>query len=116
MLFICYPQCQTCRKAQRWLDERGIHYQLRNIKTDHPSREELTAWQARSRLPLKRFWNTSGQQYRTLALSSKLPQMTEVQQLDLLAGDGMLVKRPLLVDGDLVLVGFNESEWADRLG
>lgn len=115
MLFICYPQCKTCQKARQWLDERGVRYELRNIKTDKPAAGELQAWQARSKLPLKRFWNTSGRQYRALGISGKLPELPEEQQLALLASDGMLVKRPLLVAEDWVLVGFRESEWQERL-
>ena len=115
MLFVCYPKCSTCQKAKAWLDERGISYELRDIKTDSPTAEELRAWHARSGLPLKRFFNTSGLQYKALGLKDKLPTMTEDEQLALLATDGMLVKRPLLVADDLVLVGFREKEWEERL-
>ncbi len=114
MLFLCYPQCTTCKKAQRWLDENGLTYTLRDIRTDNPTAAELADWQKRSGLPLKRFFNTSGQLYRELALSQKLPDMPEAAQLTLLASDGMLVKRPILVTEQTVLVGFREAEW-DKL-
>lgn len=114
MLFVCYPNCSTCKKAQKWLESAGLEFTLRNIKTEQPTREELTAWQQKSGLPLKKFFNTSGQGYRALGLKDRLPTMSEEEQLDLLATDGMLVKRPILVNGDTVLVGFKESEWADR--
>lgn len=97
MLFLCYPKCSTCQKAKAWLDERGISYELRDIKTDNPTAEELTLWYRKSGLPLKKFFNTSGLQYKALGLKDKLPDMSEAEQLALLATDGMLVKRPLLV-------------------
>ena len=115
MLFVCYPKCSTCQKAKAWLDARGVTYTLRDIKLDNPTVEELKAWHARSGLPLKRFFNTSGLQYKALGLKDKLPTMTEDEQLALLATDGMLVKRPLLVADDFVLVGFREKEWEERL-
>lgn len=115
MLFICYPKCTTCQKAKAWLDAQGVSYTLRDIKTDRPSREELTAWHAASGLPLRRFFNTSGLLYKSLELKTKLPTMTENAMLDLLSTDGMLVKRPLLVGDDFVLVGFREAEWAEAL-
>ncbi|MGM9537766.1 MAG: arsenate reductase family protein [Candidatus Onthomonas sp.] len=115
MLFLCYPKCTTCKKAQAWLDSRGLTYDLRDIKTDNPTVEELTGWYHRSGLPLKRFFNTSGLQYKALNLKDRLPGMTEEEQLALLASDGMLVKRPILVKGDTVLVGFREAQWADAL-
>ena len=115
MLFVCYPKCTTCQKAQKWLDETGAAYTVRNIKEDNPTRAELEQWHQRSGLPLKRFFNTSGLQYKALGLKDKLPTMTEDEQLALLATDGMLVKRPLLVADDLVLVGFREKEWEERL-
>ena len=115
MLFVCYPKCTTCQKAKKWLDEKEISYTLRDIKTENPTQEELRQWHAQSGLPLKRFFNTSGQQYRALGLKDKLPAMSEAEQLALLATDGMLVKRPLLVAGDKVLVGFQEAAWAAAL-
>lgn len=115
MLFVCYPKCTTCQKARAWLDSRGLSYELRDIKEHNPSRAELAAWYKRSGLPLKRFFNTSGLVYKSLGLSAKLPAMSEDEQLDLLATDGMLVKRPLAVGDDFVLVGFREPEWAARL-
>lgn len=115
MLFLQYPPCSTCKKAKKWLDEHGVAYEARDIKQDNPTQEELRAWQARSGLPLKRFFNTSGQLYRGLQLKEKLPAMPEAEQLALLAGDGMLVKRPLAVGEDFVLVGFKEAEWEQTL-
>lgn len=115
MLFVWYPPCSTCQKAKQWLDDHGIAYEARHIKTQNPSAEELCAWQARSGLPLKRFFNTSGQRYRELALKEKLPAMPQDEQLALLASDGMLVKRPLLVGQGMVLVGFQEQRWAQAL-
>ena len=115
MTFICYPKCTTCRKAQKWLDENRIAYDLRNIKLENPAYEELAAWHQRSGLPLKKFFNTSGLLYKSLALKDKLPAMNEDEMLKLLAADGMLVKRPLLVGNDFVLVGFKAAEWAERL-
>ena len=112
MLFVCYPKCSTCKKAEVWLVEKGISFQKRDIKEDNPTREELARWLAASGLPVKRFFNTSGLQYKALGLKDRLPAMTVEEQLDLLATDGMLVKRPILVDGDTVLVGFKEAEWA----
>ena len=116
MLFLCYPKCTTCQKARRWLDGHGAAYELRDIKESNPSLEELRAWHAASGLPLRRFFNTSGQQYRALGLKDRLASMTEEEQLALLASDGMLVKRPILVDGARVLVGFREAAWAEALG
>lgn len=112
MLFVCYPKCSTCKKAEAWLVEKGISFQKRDIKEDNPTREELARWLAASGLPVKRFFNTSGLQYKALGLKDRLPAMTVEEQLDLLSTDGMLVKRPILVDGDKVLVGFKEAEWA----
>ena len=112
MLFVCYPKCSTCKKAEAWLVEKGISFQKRDIKEDNPTREELARWLAASGLPVKRFFNTSGLQSKALGLKDRLPAMTVEEQLDLLATDGMLVKRPILVDGDKVLVGFKEAEWA----
>ena len=115
MTFICYPKCTTCQKAQKWLDENGISYTFRDIKMEHPTYEELSAWHRRSGLPLKRFFNTSGLLYKSMGLKDKLPQMSEDEMLKRLAADGMLVKRPLLVGDDFVLVGFKEAEWESRL-
>ena len=115
MLFLCYPKCSTCQKARRWLDERGLAYDVRDIKTDNPTADELRDWHRKSGLPLKRFFNTSGLQYKALGLKDKLPGMTEEEQYALLATDGMLVKRPLLLDGETVLVGFREAQWAEAL-
>lgn len=109
--FICYPRCSTCQKAMRYLEERGISFELRDIKADRPTREELAVWVKRSGLPLKKFFNTSGLLYKSLELKSKLPTMSEDEMLTLLASDGMLVKRPLLIGEDFVLVGFKEKEY-----
>ncbi len=111
--FVCYPRCSTCKKAQKWLEEHGIDFEIRHIAEDNPSKKEIKAWSKDSGLPLKRFFNTSGQLYRSLELSKKLPDMTEAEQYALLASDGLLVKRPIAVDGDRVLVGFKEADWAD---
>ena len=116
MLFVCYPKCTTCQKAKAWLEARGLAFDLRDIKTHNPTGEELRRWHARSGLPLKRFFNTSGLQYKALGLKDRLPGMSEEEQLDLLSTDGMLVKRPILVGEDFVLVGFREKEWAEKLG
>ena len=115
MTFICYPKCTTCQKAQKWLDENGISYTFRDIKMENPTYEELSTWHRRSGLPLKRFFNTSGLLYKSMGLKDKLPQMSEDEMLKRLAADGMLVKRPLLVGDDFVLVGFKEAEWESRL-
>ena len=111
MLLIHYPKCSTCQKARAWLDGRGVPYEVRDIKEDRPTLEELREWQRRSGLPLKRFFNTSGMLYRDLGLKDKLPGMTEDEQLALLASDGMLVKRPLLITEKTALPGFREKEW-----
>lgn len=116
MKFICYPKCTTCKKAQKWLDDNSVSYELRDIKEQNPSYEELTEWYKKSGLPLKRFFNTSGLLYKSMELKDKLPDMSEEEQLRLLASDGMLVKRPIAVTGDTVLVGFKEAEWAEKLG
>ena len=113
--FICYPKCTTCQKAKKWLDDNGIEYKLRDIKEDNPSFEELTVWYKISGLPLKKFFNTSGLLYKSMELKDKLPKMSEEEQLKLLATDGMLVKRPLVIDKDFLLVGFKESEWIEVL-
>ena len=116
MLLLCYPKCSTCQKAKAWLDQRGISYDLRDIKLNNPTAEELTAWYQKSGLPLKKFFNTSGLQYKALGLKDKLPETSEADQLALLATDGMLVKRPLLVGEDFVLTGFRPVEWETKLG
>lgn len=116
MQFICYPKCSTCQKAKKWLEEKGVDFEERHIKDDKPSVEELRAWHKESGLPLKRFFNTSGLLYKELQLKEKLPAMSEEEQLALLATDGMLVKRPLLIGDGFVLVGFKEAEWAAALG
>jgi len=111
MLFVCYPKCSTCKKAKAWLDEKGISYVLRDIKEDNPTEEELRQWHAMSGLPLRRFFNTSGMQYRELGLKDKLPAMTEDEMYALLATDGMLVKRPLLITEDTAFPGFKEADY-----
>ncbi len=113
MLLIQYPKCTTCQKAKKWLDAHDISYTVRHIVEDHPSYEELKQWHEKSGLPLKRFFNTSGMLYRQMELKDKLPGMSEDEQLKLLATDGMLVKRPLIVDGDRILIGFKETEWEE---
>lgn len=110
-VFICYPKCTTCQKAQKWLDAHGIAYEQRNIKEEKPTEAELREWWRQSGLPLRRFFNTSGLLYKSLELKDKLPVMSEAEQLSLLATDGMLVKRPLFVTSSKVLVGFKEQEW-----
>lgn len=109
--FICYPKCTTCQKAKKWLEEKEVSYELRDIKLNHPTYEELKEWYEESGLPLKRFFNTSGILYKEMSLKDKLPSMNEEEQLKLLATDGMLVKRPILVSGNLILVGFKEDQW-----
>ena len=115
MLFVEYPKCTTCQRAKKFLDDRGASYTDRHIKEDNPTAEELRAWRQASGLPLKKFFNTSGLQYKALGLKDKLPAMSEEEQLALLATDGMLVKRPILVGDGFVLVGFREAEWEQRL-
>ena len=115
MLFLEYPICSTCKKAKKWLDEQGISYEDRHIIEDNPTAEELKDWHERSGLPLKRFFNTSGMKYRELGLKDKLPEMSEEEQYELLATDGMLVKRPLVVGDDFVLIGFKEALWKETL-
>lgn len=112
MKFICYPKCTTCQKAKKWLDDHQIEYESRDIKLNNPTLEELTQWYQKSGLPLKRFVNTSGLLYRSLDLKNKLPTMSQEELLELLACDGMLVKRPLLIGEDFVLAGFREAEWS----
>ena len=115
MLFVCYPKCTTCQKARKWLDENGISYELRDIKLENPTAEELAQWHKRSGLPLKKFFNTSGLLYKSMELKDRLPAMSEEEMLKLLATDGMLVKRPLLVADDFALVGFKEAAWAEQV-
>ena len=115
MLFVCYPKCTTCQKAKRYLEEKGAAYTERHIKDENPSEAELRQWHAMSGLPLKKFFNTSGLQYKALGLKDKLAAMSEEEQFALLASDGMLVKRPILVGEDFVLVGFREAEWEQKL-
>lgn len=113
--FICYPKCTTCQKAKKWLDDNKIEYKLRDIKENNPKFEEISDWYKLSHLPLKKFFNTSGLLYKAMELKTKLPSMSEEEQLRLLATDGMLVKRPLVIGEDFVLVGFKESEWSQKL-
>lgn len=117
VLFVEYPRCSTCRKAKKWLDERGVAYNDRHIVDNNPTAEELSEWIARSGLPVRRFFNTSGKLYRELGMKDRFAEgISEGECIDLLSSNGMLVKRPLLVGNDYVLVGFRESEWAERLG
>ena len=113
--FICYPKCTTCQKTKIWLDDNKIEYTLRDIKEDNPNLDELSAWYKMSGLPLKKFFNTSGLLYKSMELKDTLPTMSEEEQLKLLATDGMLVKRPLVIGEDFVLVGFKESEWNEKI-
>ncbi len=113
--FICYPKCTTCQRAKEWLDDNNIEYELRDIKVNNPTLEELSKWYKMSGLPLKKFFNTSGLLYKSMGLKDKLAAMSEEEQLRLLAADGMLVKRPLLIGKDFVLVGFKEKEWSEKL-
>ncbi len=113
--FICYPKCTTCQKAKKWLDDNGVKYDLRDIKLDNPTLEELTDWYGKSGLPIKKFFNTSGLLYKSLDLKNKLPAMSEGEMLGLLSTDGMIVKRPLLIGDEFVLVGFKETEWSKNI-
>ena len=115
MIFVCYPKCTTCQKAKKWLEEKGISFEERHIKENNPSADELRKWNSKSGLPLKKFFNTSGLLYKELKLKDKLPDMSENEQLELLASDGMLVKRPILVGDGFVLVGFKEAEWNEAV-
>ena len=115
MLFLCYSKCSTCKKAGKWLDDHQITYDRRDIKEENPSIDELKRWHQQSGLPLKKFFNTSGQLYREMKLKDRLPEMPEEEQYQLLASDGMLVKRPLLIHEDDVLIGFKEMEWNEKL-
>lgn len=116
MIFIGYPRCSTSNKAQKWLDERGAVYEFRHIKEENPTAEEIKRWHSESGLPLKRFFNTSGLLYKEMELKDKLPEMSEEEQYGLLSTDGLLVKRPILIGDNFVLVGFREKEWAEKLG
>ena len=116
MVFLCYPKCTTCQKAKKWLAANDIAYEERHIKEDNPTVEELREWHKKSGLPLKKFFNTSGQLYKELRLKDRLPTMSEEEQYNLLASDGMLVKRPILIGDGFVLVGFNEADWKAALG
>ena len=115
MIYICYPKCSTCKKAQKWLDYNGIEYETRDIKENNPTYAELKEWHGKSNLPLKKFFNTSGLLYRSMNLKDKLVNMSEEEQLELLATDGMLVKRPIIITDNTVLVGFKEKEWENVL-
>ena len=115
MLFVHYPRCSTCKKAKKWLEENNIEFTEKDIVEDNPTFEELKEWYEKSELPLKRFFNTSGMKYRELKLKDKLPDMSEDEQLELLASDGMLVKRPIIVSDDVVLTGFKVKEWEEKL-
>ena len=113
--FICYSKCTTCQKAKKWLDDNNIEYELRDIKLENPTFDELTEWYKKSGLPLKKFFNTSGLLYKSLDLKNKFPTMTEEEMLKLLSTDGMLVKRPILIGADFLLVGFKEAEWTQKI-
>mgnify|MGYP001145605376 FL=1 len=115
MIFLEYPRCTTCKKAKKWLEEHNVSFTDRDIKLENPTAEELRTWYTRSNLPLKKFFNTSGNLYKELGLKDKLSAMTEDEQLNLLATDGMLVKRPLIITEEFVLIGFKEQEWEDKL-
>ncbi|MCR4695351.1 MAG: arsenate reductase family protein [Pseudobutyrivibrio sp.] len=115
MLFLCYPKCTTCQKAKKWLDENHVAYHQRHIADQNPNYDELKEWYGKSGLPLKKFFNTSGLLYKEMQLKDRLPKMSEEEQLHLLATNGMLVKRPLVVEGDTALVGFREAEWTEKI-
>ncbi len=115
MLFVHYPKCSTCKKAKKWLEENNLEFEEKDIVEDNPNFEELKEWFEKSELPLKRFFNTSGMKYRELKLKDKLPDMSEEEQLELLSTDGMLVKRPIIVTDDVVLTGFKQKEWEEKL-
>ncbi|MBE5780969.1 MAG: arsenate reductase family protein [Clostridiales bacterium] len=114
-IFVCYPKCSTCQKAQKWLDAKGVEYRIRHIVEDHPNKEEIEAWHKASGLPLKRFFNTSGMNYRALGLKDQLPKMTEEEQYAILSTDGMLVKRPILITQKGIVPGFKEKDWENIL-
>ena len=115
MEFLCYAKCSTCQKTKKWLDENGVEYTLRDIKEDRPSYEELKEWHEKSGLPLKKFFNTSGKLYKDMQLKDKIPEMSEEEQLRLLATDGLLVKRPIGIKDDTVVVGFKQEEWEQKI-
>ena len=115
MLFLEYPKCSTCKKANNWLESNGVEFEDRHIVENNPTADELKAWYEKSGFPLKKFFNTSGLKYKELGLKDKLPDMTEEEQINLLATDGMLVKRPLVIGDDFVLIGFKEAQWAEKL-
>lgn len=115
MLFLCYPKCTTCKKAEKWLKENSLSYEMRDIKEENPDYEELKEWYTISGLDIKKFFNTSGNLYKELGLKDKLPEMSEDEKLNLLATNGMLVKRPILIGKDMVLVGFREEQWKEKL-
>ena len=115
MLFLEYPKCSTCKKAKNWLESNGVEFEDRHIVENNPTADELNAWYEKSGFPLKKFFNTSGLKYKELGLKDKLPDMTEEEQINLLATDGMLVKRPLVIGDDFVLIGFKEAQWAEKL-
>ncbi len=115
MLFIHYPKCTTCQKAQKWLDDNGFKYESRHIKDENPTYEELKKWHEQSNLPLKKFFNTSGLLYKSMNLKDKLPEMSEDEQLHLLATDGMLVKRPIIISEKAIITGFRPKEWEEKL-
>lgn len=115
MLFLEYPKCSTCKKAKNWLESNGVDFEDRHIVENNPTADELKAWYEKSGFPLKKFFNTSGLKYKELGLKDKLPDMTEEEQINLLATDGMLVKRPLVIGDDFVLIGFKEAQWAEKL-
>ena len=115
LTYICYPKCTTCRKAEKWLIDNGAEYELRDIKHNNPTLSELTRWYKKSGLPLRKFFNTSGVLYKSLDLKNKLPEMTEEEMLSLLSTDGMLVKRPIVIGDNFVLVGFRENEWTEKI-
>ena len=116
MLFLEYPKCSTCKKAKNWLESNGVEFEDRHVVENNPTADELKAWYEKSGFPLKKFFNTSGLLYKEMKLKDKLPAMSEEEQLQLLATNGMLVKSPLLIDGDTVLIGFKEAEWSEKLG
>ncbi len=115
LTFLCYPKCTTCQKAKKWLDDNNVEYVLRDIKADNPTFEEIEKWHSISNEPVKKFFNTSGLLYKSLELKDKLPQMNAYEQYKLLSTDGMLVKRPLLIGDDFVLIGFKQNQWEEKL-